>query len=353
MIEKEFIQRGITKAKLEEFLESELRNANYSHIDVTKTPTSTNIVIWSEKPGLVIGRGGSRINEIIDAFENQFGIENPQVDAQEVEEPDLDANVVAKNVAGWLEKGGHPKRVGNTYMRRVMDAGAVGVEIEISGKLSGSRGRNEKFIDGYVKKCGDTAKDYVDVAFEKAVTKPGALGVKVRIMKDIPAHMKLTFEEDEPTAEEIAEEAEQDAEESDEDETAEEPADVNYDNLVTGTVDEVKDAVRDGDLDVAAVLAAEEAGKDRSTLTGWLENRVPEDAGETAADESSEDADGSGDDADASDDIDYDDVVSGTIAEIKEAIEEQELDVAKVLAAEQENKDRVTLVDWLEGRLED
>ncbi|MFB6077304.1 MAG: KH domain-containing protein, partial [Candidatus Nanohaloarchaea archaeon] len=91
MIEKEFIERGITKAKLEEYLEEELRSANYSHIDITKTPTSTNIIIYSEKPGLVIGRGGSRINEIIEDFEERFGIENPQVDAQELDEPDLDA----------------------------------------------------------------------------------------------------------------------------------------------------------------------------------------------------------------------------------------------------------------------
>ncbi|MDY6777089.1 MAG: 30S ribosomal protein S3, partial [Candidatus Nanohaloarchaea archaeon] len=186
MIEKKFVQDNINKAKLEEYLEDELEKANYSHIDFTKTSTSTKITIYSEKPGLVIGRGGHRIKEITKQLKTKFDLDNPQIEAQEVEEPDLDAEVVAKNVKGWLEKGGHPKRVGNTYARRVMEAGAVGVQIEIAGKLSGSRGRTEKFTQGYVKKCGETANNYVDYAFRPAVTQPGALGVKVRIMKQLP-----------------------------------------------------------------------------------------------------------------------------------------------------------------------
>ncbi|MDY6776920.1 MAG: 30S ribosomal protein S3 [Candidatus Nanohaloarchaea archaeon] len=322
MIEKEFIQRGITKAKLEEFLERELRTANYSHIDITKTPTSTNITIYAEKPGLVIGRGGSRINEIIDALEDDFGIENPQVDAQEVEEPDLDANVVAKNVASWLEKGGHPKRVGNTYMRRVMESGAVGVEIEISGKLSGSRGRSEKFIDGYVKKCGDTAKDYVQKAYEKAVTKPGALGVKVRIMKDMPEHMKITLEE----------------EEEEPVEPSEEKAEVDYEDLVEENISDIKDRVEEEDLDPKNVLEAERENKDRVTLVEWLQGRI---SGESSGEE------------EQGEEVDYGGVVSGTVDEVKEAVEEEGLDPEKVLEAEQTNKDRVTLTEWLQNRVDD
>lgn len=348
MIEKEFIERGITKAKLQEFLERELRTANYSHIDITKTPTSTNITIYAEKPGLVIGRGGSRINEIIDAFKEDFDIENPQVDAQEVEEPDLDANVVAKNVAGWLEKGGHPKRVGNTYMRRVMESGAIGVEIEISGKLSGSRGRTEKFIDGYVKKCGDTAKKYVQTSYQKAVTKPGALGVKVKIMKDLPEHMKLELEEEEeePLP---GEEGEGDAEEDETD----------YAALVTENIADIKERVRDEDLDPGKVLDAERENKSRTTLISWLEGRI--DAAEDAADEAEEEddveetADESEEDEDedaSAPEIDEAGIVDGTVDEVKATVEENDdIDVEAVLEAERANKDRVTLVEWLERRV--
>ncbi|MDY6766176.1 MAG: 30S ribosomal protein S3 [Candidatus Nanohaloarchaea archaeon] len=337
MIEKEFIERGITKAKLEEFLERELRTANYSHIDITKTPTSTNITIYAEKPGLVIGRGGSRINEIIDALEEQFDIENPQVDAQEVEDPDLDANVVAKNVASWLEKGGHPKRVGNTYMRRVMEAGAIGVEIEISGKLSGSRGRTEKFIDGYVKKCGDTARDYVHNAYEKAVTKPGALGVKVSIMTEMPEHMKLALQSDEEDGER-PEEIEADGEET---------ADVDYDEIVEGTVKEVKTEVEEQGLDPAQVLEAEEANKNRTTLVSWLEGRIStgsEDRDAAGDGETESEAAGSG--------TDHGELVEGTVDEVKDAVRDQNLVPEEVLEAEMEGKERKTLVEWLERRAE-
>ncbi|MCJ7450194.1 MAG: 30S ribosomal protein S3 [Candidatus Nanohaloarchaeota archaeon QJJ-9] len=233
MIEKEFVKENINKAKLEEYLEEELEGANYSHIDFTKTSTSTKITIYSQKPGLVIGSGGHRIKEVTETVKRRFNIENPQIEAQEVEEPDLDARVVAKNISGWLEKGGHPKRVGNTYARRVMESGAVGVQISIAGKLSGSRGRTAKFTQGYVKRCGNTAKEHVDYAYEEAVTQPGALGIKVRIMKELPSYLtrkqaveKLEKEEEEKEEkEEAEEESEEDRNEEDEnagDETEEE-----------------------------------------------------------------------------------------------------------------------------------
>jgi small subunit ribosomal protein S3 len=297
MIEKQFVQDNIKKVKIDEWLEDELDKANYSHIDFTKTSTSTKITIYSEKPGLVIGRGGHRIKEVTRKLKDDFGIENPQVEAQEVEEPDLDAEVVAKNIQGWLEKGGHPKRVGNTYTRRVMDAGAVGVQIEIAGKLSGSRGRREKFTQGYVKKCGNTAEKYVDVAYRGAVTQPGALGVKVRIMRELPGYMtrqrisKDVVEEEpvEPATEETVEDDEADETEETEDEPADEPDDVDeqddeeatdagddidYDELVTNTIKDIKAEVEDLEVDFNELLDAEQDNKDRKTLVSWIESQM-------------------------------------------------------------------------------
>lgn len=220
MIEKQFVKNNINRTKLEEYLESELERANYSGIDFTKTSTSTKITIYSEKPGLVIGRGGHRIKELTEALTNRFNIDNPQIEAQEVEEPDLDAEVVAKNIKGWLEKGGHPKRVGNTYARRVMDAGAAGIQIAISGKLSGSRGRTEKFTQGYVKRCGNTAEENVDYAYQVAVTQPGTLGVKVRLMKEMPDYMLRQRVTDEERAEPETEEEDASEEPAEDDEDA-------------------------------------------------------------------------------------------------------------------------------------
>ncbi len=336
MIEKQFVQNGIKKAKLEEYLETKLRRANYSHIDITRTPTSTHITIWAEKPSLVIGRGGHRIKEIIKVFENDFGIENPQVDAQELDEPDMDAAAVAKNIAGWLEKGGHPKRVGNTYTRRVMDAGAVGVQIEISGKLSGSRGRTEKFIEGYVKKCGNTAREFVDNAYEVAVTKPGTLGVKVMIMKDMPEYMKRTLQDDtdmEALREEIEEARQEDSE-------SEDDAAVDESEAEELTEDLEEESIEEQEQEELAEEVADDAAE------------AAEDDAETAPEDNVEDTADTTETGTDTADVDYADLVKENISDIKAAVEEQELDPEKVLDAEKDNKDRVTLKDWLERRVE-
>ncbi len=284
MIEKEFVKQNINKVKLEEYLDKELERANYSHIDFTKTSTSTNIILYSEKPGLIIGRGGHRIKELIEKLKNDFGIENPQVEAKEVEEPDLDAEVVAKNVSGWLEKGGHPKRVGNTYVRRVMEAGAAGVQIEISGKLGGSRGRTAKFSRGYVKMCGETANKNIDYAYRKAVTKPGALGVKIRIMKEIPPYMQRQHIDTEETEEEIVEEdteteeqeetVEEEETQEEEKEEQEETSEIDHEELVGKNISEIKDEIKNSDVDYQKVLEAEKNNKDRKTLKKWLEKQM-------------------------------------------------------------------------------
>jgi len=188
MIEKDFVKKGIEHARLEEFLEKQLDRANYSKIFIYKTPTSTRIIIRAQKPGIVIGRGGEKINKLIEALKNNFNIENPVVEAEEVIKVDLDAKVVTKNIAGWLEKGGNAKRVASTYLKRIMSAGAIGAQVEISGKLSGERKRTVKIKSGCVKRCGGSAKEYVEIAKATAVTKPGTIGVTVRIMTELPEY---------------------------------------------------------------------------------------------------------------------------------------------------------------------
>jgi small subunit ribosomal protein S3 len=170
--EKQFIENGARKVRLHEYLEDELEGAGYSHSDLVRTPTSTKIVIYAQRPGLVIGRGGSRIRELTSDMEDEFNFDNPQIEVNEIDEPDADADVVAKSMASWLEKGGQGKRVGYTYLRRMKEAGVIGAEIEISGKLSGNRGRTEKFSFGYVKRCGNTSKANVDTGYRLARTNP-------------------------------------------------------------------------------------------------------------------------------------------------------------------------------------
>jgi len=269
MKEKEFIKKGINQAHLDRFLADELKRANYSHAEITKTPVSTRITIYAQKPGLVIGRGGHRIKKLTETLKQKFDIDNPELDIEEVTEPDKDAEVIAKNMASWLEKGGHPKRVGYTYLRRAMEAGAIGVKIEISGKLSGNRGRTEKFMDGYVKESGETANRCVEEAYTVARTKPGVLGVKVRIMKEMPEFVNkkqatiAAEEKDEASKEEMATELDIKDEEREEMEA-----------VLDKPITEIRDILTEEDYNLQALLQLEKEGKDRKSLLALLERKL-------------------------------------------------------------------------------
>ncbi len=191
MIERKFVQEGIVNMKIAEFLDKELDRAEYSRCEIKRTPLATRIVIYAGRPALVIGRGGERIAKIQEKMKEEFGIENPQIEVKGVDNPYLDAKVVAKRIKFALERGLHYKRVVTMYLNRIMEAGAVGVEIDVSGKLTGERHRTEKYVAGYVMKCGHPAQEYVDVAKEQAVLKPGVIGVKVEIMPFMPPEMEL------------------------------------------------------------------------------------------------------------------------------------------------------------------
>jgi small subunit ribosomal protein S3 len=101
---------------------------------------------------------------------------------------DLNGRVVANRLASSLERGWYFRKAGQSMMRRVMDAGALGCEIVISGKLTGPRSRTEKFISGYIKHSGKPAIDLVDKGYSVAVKKLGVIGCQVRI---IPPEVRL------------------------------------------------------------------------------------------------------------------------------------------------------------------
>ncbi|MBI4175846.1 MAG: 30S ribosomal protein S3, partial [Candidatus Aenigmarchaeota archaeon] len=142
------------------------------------------IIIYTNKPGRIIGRGGKNINEITESLKKKFNLENPQVDVKSIQNPNLDAKIVAKQIASAIEMGYNYKKIGNLTMKRVMDSGAIGAEIVIAGKMGGNKGMTAKFLDGYLKHCGNPAKELVDKGFEEANTKPGKVGVQVKIMRE-------------------------------------------------------------------------------------------------------------------------------------------------------------------------
>jgi small subunit ribosomal protein S3 len=186
--EQQFIEDGLQRTQINEFFEDELGRAGYGGMDVAKTPMGTQIVLKAEKPGMVIGKGGKNIRKITTTLEEEFNLEDPQVDVQEVDEPDLNAQIVADRLANALERGWYFRKAGHTTIDRIMEAGALGAEIVLSGKVTGARSRVEKFNRGYIKHNGEPAEEIVDSAVGTAVMKLGTIGVQVKI---IPPNAKL------------------------------------------------------------------------------------------------------------------------------------------------------------------
>ena len=182
-------ERKTVKFKKEEFsmkerIKLEMGKGKISRVTIEYTPMGEKIVISTNKPGLVIGRGGEKIEILTNILKKDFKLENPHIEIDEIREPDLDAQLVADDLALGLERFGPLKFKVLAYraLQRIVKAGALGTEIRLSGKLPSSRARTWRFSQGYLKKTGDSAK-VVDRAQARAQTKPGTVGVKVSILR--------------------------------------------------------------------------------------------------------------------------------------------------------------------------
>lgn len=182
MIEKDFVTEGLKRTRIDEYLENELERAGYGGMEIQVTPLGTMVVVYAERPGMVIGRGGKTVRAITKNLKDNYELENPQVEVKEVDIPELNPKIMAHKIAAMLQRGMHFRRVAYSTLRRIMGSGAQGVEISISGKIRGSRSATAKFSDGYIKKCGEPATRYVNDGFATVQLKPGVLGICVRIM---------------------------------------------------------------------------------------------------------------------------------------------------------------------------
>jgi small subunit ribosomal protein S3 len=179
---KHFITESVKRTEIDEFLQKKLERAGYGGVAISKTPLGTHIVIYAMRPGLVIGRGGETIRDLAGVLEEKFKVPNPQISVSEIEIPELNAYVVGCRVASALQRGVHFRRAGFWSLNQVMEAGALGAEIVISGKLRTERARFEKFRAGYLVKCGDPSLTYMQKAEIHVQLKPGIFGIRVRIM---------------------------------------------------------------------------------------------------------------------------------------------------------------------------
>jgi len=310
--EHQFIENGLQRAQIDEFFGDELSRAGYGGMDIAKTPMGTQIVLKAEKPGMVIGKGGKNIRKITSELQDRFGMDDPQIDVQEVDEPDLNARIVADRLANALERGWYFRKAGHTTIDRIMDAGALGAEIVLSGKVTGARSRVEKFNRGYIKHNGEPAQTVVDEGQGVAVMKLGTIGVTVKIIPpgavlpdDFEIHDdvevddveqaiedegvdSLLAEEPEEVPDVTDEEPEDDVEVPDED-----PADVIDEEIVEEVIDDAAEEA-DEDADADAADEAEDADADEEDD---LDEEVAEEAADLVA-EMEEDAEAEDEEAD-------------------------------------------------------
>ncbi len=181
-------ERNIVKFRKDEFavkehIKKQLGKGKVSKVEITYTPIGEKIIVSTNKPGLVIGRRGERIDELTTILKKKFKLENPIIEIDEILQPDFDAQIIADEIALGLERSGPLKFKVIAYrtLQRIINSGALGVEIILSGKLPGKRAKSWRFAQGYLKKTGDSAK-VVDRAKSISQTKPGTVGIKVGIL---------------------------------------------------------------------------------------------------------------------------------------------------------------------------
>jgi len=183
MEEKNTIKFKKEEFAMREWIKAEIGKGKVSKVRIEYAPVGERIIISTNKPGLVIGRGGEKIEQLTQKIRRKFKLDNPHVEIDEILNPDLDAQLVADDIALGLERFGPLKFKVLAYraLQRIMKAEALGAEIRLTGKLPSARAKPWRFAQGYLKKTGDTA-NAVNRAQAKAQTKPGVVGVKVSIL---------------------------------------------------------------------------------------------------------------------------------------------------------------------------
>ena len=175
--------------ELNEYLSSSLSDAGYGGAEVQKTPIGTKITLFVIRPGLVIGRKGSGIRDLTSKLEQQFNLENAQVSVTEVTKPELNPHIMANRIAQLIERGTAFRRASLWTINTIMGAGAMGVEITISGKLRGERAHFEKHSAGTIPKSGKIAEEVVRSSTNSILTKMGLVGIKLKISLKEETHL--------------------------------------------------------------------------------------------------------------------------------------------------------------------
>lgn len=192
---KRLLKDSLERLKVDELLRGELKEAGFGGVSITKTPMGTQITLNTMRPCRVIGKRGQNIKDISTRIESELGIQNPQIAVVEVEFPELDPHIMASRIAMAMERGVHYRRALFWASRRIMAAGAKGVEITARGKLRSDRHTFEIVREGFIPKAGYPAETQVKTAIVHVKLKLGMVGIKVSIVPpDAEFPDKVTLE---------------------------------------------------------------------------------------------------------------------------------------------------------------
>ncbi|HDP73756.1 MAG TPA: 30S ribosomal protein S3 [Candidatus Woesearchaeota archaeon] len=184
MIERTFVKNNVNLFRIREYIFNKFPNAGISSVEVKRTPLGEKVILSSSMPGLVVGRKGKNIVSLSDELKEKFGLENPEIEVLEVENPFLDAKIMAEGIVVSLQRFGPNgfKSAMHKTIDKIMRAGARGVEVVLSGKIPGARARTWRVSKGYLKKCGNPAQTLVKKNISVASLKAGIIGVVVKIL---------------------------------------------------------------------------------------------------------------------------------------------------------------------------
>jgi len=180
---KNIIKDNYNTMLLKDYLREAIKDAGFSHADISKTPTGTRVALHVTRPGIVIGRKGSGIRELTEKLATDFGLKSPQISVVEIEKPELAPSVMCNRMASHLERGTAFRRATMWTLKQIMEGGAMGVQITISGKLRGDRSAFEKHTQGILPRAGHHAEIIVDEDIAHVVTAMGLIGIRIRIAK--------------------------------------------------------------------------------------------------------------------------------------------------------------------------
>jgi small subunit ribosomal protein S3e len=208
---RKFVREGLFRAELNEFLMRELAEDGYSGLEIRVAPNRTEIIIMATRTQNVLGDKGRRIRELTSVVTKRFGFAPGSIElyAEKVGVRGLCAIAQAESLRYKLVGGLAVRRACYGVLRFIMESGAKGCEVVVSGKLRGQRAKSMKFVDGLMIHSGDPTNHYVDTATRHVLLRQGVLGIKVKIMlpwdpngkigprKPLPDHVAIVEPKDE------------------------------------------------------------------------------------------------------------------------------------------------------------